>query len=320
MSSVQKDTTNRQFAELEFFSESFNAAHVIPSSLVRPSRGGYDMPASPTQVEIANGVRVDYHIHPKPISIQMGASSSQSSVLSPPQSLPTPDLASPSPTIRPSQPKWMRDFGALPVNGVKHRLSDYDDESPSGAIYGDVSLEPVAKRPRLHVAYPTRRLATPRSLVQSKVVEIERLSPQSLEDSPSPAPAPVPLRVPVTCHTRPPSPPESPIQSLPPGPAAHSYWFEDGDLVLGVENVFLRVHGERLSRCSKAFATLVAEIKSFKKRCLRVNSKNTTTEIDPGGDDYMNTHYESVDGCPFVRLDDKVKDWLVVLEAIYDPV
>jgi hypothetical protein len=35
------------------------------------------------------------------------------------------------------------------------------------------------------------------------------------------------------------------------------------------------------------------------------------------GEEYQ---YESVDGCPLVRLDDKVKDWLVVLEAIYDPV
>ena len=147
---------------------------------------------------------------------------------------------------------------------------------------------------------------------------------------------PIPLRIPVTSHSRPPSPPDSPVPYLPPGPAAHSYYFEDGDLVLGVENVFLRLHGERLARCSTSFATLVADIKAVKERnSLRAAAAGITHGVYSHSHSHSYSYglshahtlattderqFDLVDGCPFFRLDDKVKDWLVVLEAIYDRV
>lgn len=78
----------------------------------------------------------------------------------------------------------------------------------------------------------------------------------------------------------------------------HSFWFEDGDVILSVQDVYFRVHGSKLSDCSTSF------------RLLRENGWK------PRG---MDCPPDKLDGRPIVRLqDDAPKDWIVVLEAIYE--
>lgn len=87
-------------------------------------------------------------------------------------------------------------------------------------------------------------------------------------------------------------PPDQDYNTLGAGPASHAYYFEDGDLVLGVEDLFFKIHSRRLAAQSNVFADML----------------NMPQPIV----------VESVDGCPFVRLSDSAKDWIVVLEYIYD--
>lgn len=89
-------------------------------------------------------------------------------------------------------------------------------------------------------------------------------------------------------------PPDQDYASLAAGPASHAYWFEDGDLVIGGDDLFFRIHSRRLAACSGVFADVLLTPKAIAM--------------------------ESVDGCPFVRLADSAKDWLITLEFIYDPV
>ena len=84
------------------------------------------------------------------------------------------------------------------------------------------------------------------------------------------------------------------LDTLAPGPASHPYWFEDGDLVLGVEDVFFKIHSKRLGGCSGVFGDMLEAPRPMV--------------------------IESVDGCPLVRLEDGVKDWMTTLEFMYDPV
>ncbi|KLO16480.1 hypothetical protein SCHPADRAFT_209032 [Schizopora paradoxa] len=88
-----------------------------------------------------------------------------------------------------------------------------------------------------------------------------------------------------------------------PGPGAkstpsHFFWFEDGDVILSVQETYFRVHGSKLSDCSTMF------------KVLRENGWRLPG-VDIGPD--------KLDGRPVVRLEsDAPKDWIVVLEAIYE--
>lgn len=111
-------------------------------------------------------------------------------------------------------------------------------------------------------------------------------SSSSLPSRPS-SPSSVSASASSSCHNCP--------FSTGPGPSSHSFWLEDGDIVLGVEDVFFRIHSTRLTTHSTLFASSLND---------SANGFGT----------------EKVDGRPLIRLHgDNVKDWLVTLEAIYDP-
>lgn len=70
-----------------------------------------------------------------------------------------------------------------------------------------------------------------------------------------------------------------------------SYWFEDGDIILEVENHRFKIHKERL-KCSDIFAGML--------------------DIPQPQD------FENIDGCPLVSLSDSAQDWHAALQWIYE--
>ncbi|KDQ50578.1 hypothetical protein JAAARDRAFT_141710 [Jaapia argillacea MUCL 33604] len=76
------------------------------------------------------------------------------------------------------------------------------------------------------------------------------------------------------------------------GPMGYSpFWFRDGDIILEIETIRLRVHSNRLM-CSSIFEDML---------CLPQPAEA-----------------ENLDGCPVVRLFDASKDWIVVFRWIYE--
>lgn len=71
-----------------------------------------------------------------------------------------------------------------------------------------------------------------------------------------------------------------------------SFWFHDGDIVLGVEQHLFKVHQSRL-KCSVIFSDM-----------LEIPQPEVV---------------EGVDGKPFVQLADSAQDWHVALRWMYDP-
>ena len=71
------------------------------------------------------------------------------------------------------------------------------------------------------------------------------------------------------------------------------FWFDDGSVVLHVESTQFRVHRSVLSANSEVFRGMFSL------------PQPTTVDRD------------LVDGCPVVRLADKVVDWTHVLKALY---
>lgn len=70
------------------------------------------------------------------------------------------------------------------------------------------------------------------------------------------------------------------------------FWFQDGDVVLGLENKYLKLHQDKLMG-SSVFSTM-----------LELPQPELT---------------ESFDGCPFVKLsDDALHDWIPVLDWMYN--
>lgn len=84
--------------------------------------------------------------------------------------------------------------------------------------------------------------------------------------------------------------------SSPPEPLERNlnFWFEDGSIILIVENTAFRIHQSILSRHSDVFADLF-------------------TVPQPRHDT------ESIDNCPVVRLDDSLADFIDVMKALYEP-
>ncbi|THH04054.1 hypothetical protein EW145_g5804, partial [Phellinidium pouzarii] len=110
------------------------------------------------------------------------------------------------------------------------------------------------------------------------------------------------------------------------GPTSNTIWFEDGDLVLGVQDVFFRVHASRLVASAGAFAALVDAPRLLPTdreagaRAAEEISRKVRAEVHAGSSADVGVGAEYVDGCPFVPLDDddSPRDWAVALEAMYD--
>ena len=77
------------------------------------------------------------------------------------------------------------------------------------------------------------------------------------------------------------------------------FWFEDGSIVIVIENVAFRIHQSLLSRHSDVFAGLFTVPQP-------ANHENDE------GDDMM-------DDCPVVHLSDTLADFTDVLRVLYQP-
>ena len=92
------------------------------------------------------------------------------------------------------------------------------------------------------------------------------------------------------------------------GHSSNPYFFESGDLTLNVENYLFRIHSEKLASACGVYNML---------RPRQPGQRLTYQEIVGSlGPDC----HAQVDGTPLLRLEnDRAKDWLVALEAIYEP-
>lgn len=112
-------------------------------------------------------------------------------------------------------------------------------------------------------------------------------------------------------------PPAAHLALVLPGPVSHPFWFDDGDLVVGVEDAFFCVHAYRLCAVSEAFRTALGLPDGG---TVSMRPQAGVPGINDLGLRIVEFSGELVDGRPLVRLlDDRPSDWLVALEAMYDP-
>lgn len=92
------------------------------------------------------------------------------------------------------------------------------------------------------------------------------------------------------------------------GPVNHPFFFESGDLTLNVESYLFRIHSEKIASVCGAYRHL-----NPKQPGQRLTYQEIVGTLGP-------ECQSQVDGTPLLKIEgDKAKDWMVALEAIYEP-